>query len=299
MRRMPYPKVPKYIQIETTIACNATCWFCPQKYATRRPMFMEERVWKKIIDETRGIGATYRPFILNEPFVDKRMTKIIKYIKEDPTAVVEFNTNGEPLTPKRADEIIDAGVDAVRFSVDGFHRETFDEARGISYDKVYANVEYFIKAANNSGKDILTEVRMIRLPGTEQEQEEFRDYWTARNPTQVLFTDLYRYPWEGQTEALNLPCLKIIDQMFFYVDGRATLCCWDSKERQIVGDVKEQTVMEIWNGEVMRHCRELLDAGKRSEIHLCSRCDAYQNFDFNAFYSQLDKDGKMTLQDLT
>lgn len=281
--KFPYTKTPRYIQIETTIACNATCWFCPQKYATRRPMFMDLKVFKKIVDDTRGLGVTYRPFILNEPFVDKRMPDLVRYIKMDQTAKVEFNSNGEALTEERTHEIIEAGVDVMRFSVDGIRRETFDEARGISYDKVYHNVEYFIQQAKAADRDIFTEVRMIRLPGTEDEQVEFKEYWEARKPNKVLFTDLYRYPWEGQTEALNLPCIKILDEMFFYVDGRATLCCWDSKERQIVGDVKEQTVLEIWDGEVMKRCRTLLDAGKRSEITLCSRCDAYKNFDFEAF----------------
>ena len=296
--RFRYSKIPQYIQIETTIACNATCWFCPQKHATRRPMFMKEAVWKKIVDETRGLGVTYRPFILNEPFVDKRMARMIQYIKEDATASVEFNTNGEALFPKRTDEIIGAGVDVVRFSVDGINRQTFDEARGISYDKVYANVEYFIKAANASGRPIETEVRMIKFPGTEEEQKKFESYWKARNPTEVVFTELYRYPWEGQTEALNLPCLKILDEMFFYVDGRATLCCWDSKERQIVGDVSQEHVLDIWNGEVMKHCRELLDEGRRDEINLCSRCDAYKNFDFEAYFAQQEAHTPVTAESL-
>ncbi len=258
---------------------------------------MKEDVWKKIIDDTRGLGITYRPFILNEPFVDKRMAKIIRYIKEDATASVEFNTNGEALTPKRADEIIEAGVDIVRFSVDGIERKTFDEARGISYDKVYANVAYFIKAANASKRAIETEVRMIKFPGTEEEQKAFAKYWKAHNPSSILFTNLYRYPWEGQTTALNLPCLKIKDEMFFYVDGRATLCCWDSKERQIVGDVTKEQVLDIWNGEVMKNCRTLLDQGRRAEINLCSRCDAYENFDFDAYFAQQESQSSVMAED--
>lgn len=296
--RIRYAKKPQVIQIETTIACNATCWFCPQKYATRRPMFMEEWVWKKIIDESREMGIIYRPFILNEPFVDKRMVDIIRYIKQDKTAIVEFNTNGEPLLPKRADEIIEAGVDAVRFSVDGIRRETFNEARGISYDKVYANVEYFLKAARSASRPITTEVRMIKFPGTEAEQKEFVAFWEERKPTQIILTDLYRYPWEGQTEVVHKPCLKIIDQMFFYVDGRATLCCWDSKERQIVGDVKTENVLDIWNGEVLNQCREALDQGRREDIHLCSRCDAYKDFDFEAWFAKQSETGMAPVEEV-
>ena len=93
MWKMPFAKTPKIIQIETTIACNATCWFCPQKHATRKPMFMEEKNWKKIIDETRDLGMIYRPFILNEPFVDKRMEKIIEYAIE--TAHSRFPVIGD------------------------------------------------------------------------------------------------------------------------------------------------------------------------------------------------------------
>lgn len=280
-KRNLYADVPKYIEIETTILCNAKCWFCPQSNTLRQPNFMEDWVWRKIVDETRGIGAIYRPFLLNEPFFDRRMPLISAYIKQDPTAGLEFNSNGSVLTPAVADRIIETGVDAVRFSVDGYYRETFDESRGLSYDQVYANVKYFLKAARESGKEIVTEVRMIRFPGTEAEQVEFQQFWEQHGPTRVVFTELYAYPWEGQTAAVNLPCPKIENELFFYVDGTATLCCWDSVGRAIVGDVKTQHALEIWNGEKMKGCRTLLDAGQRDQIKLCSRCDAFQDWDFS------------------
>lgn len=280
-KRNRYRNVPTYVEIETTILCNAHCWFCPQQNTLRRPRHMKDWVWRKIIDETRGLGVIYRPFLLNEPFADRRMPDIVRYIKQDPTAQVEFNTNASMLTPKVADQLIDIGVDCMRFSIDGFYRSTFDETRGISYDKVYEHAAYFLVQARASGKDIQTEVRMIKLPGTEQERGEFEAYWRAHKPTRILFTDLYRYPWEGQTAALNRPCIKIQDEMFFYVDGTATLCCWDAQGRQIVGDVKTEHVLEIWNGRELARCRALLDAGQRQQLALCSRCDAYNNVDFS------------------
>jgi len=280
-RRNNYPETPQVIQIETTILCNAKCWFCPQNNTLRQPNYMEEAVWKKIIDDSRGWGVTYRPFILNEPFFDKRMPDVMRYIRQDPTAHIEFNSNGSVMTPKLADEVIDIGLDTIRFSVDGFYRETFDESRGLNYDQVYKNVSYFLQAVRQSGKKIHTEVRMIRFPGTEKEQEEFKAFWTQHGPDSVVFTDLYRYPWEGQTEAVNLPCLKVEKEMFFYVDGRATLCCWDTSGRQIVGDVTRQSVKEIWQGKPLQTCRAYLDRGQRDQLELCQRCDAYEHVDFS------------------
>jgi len=235
--------------METTTLCNASCWFCPQKKAKRHPVFMRESIWKKIVDETRGLALVYRPFLLNEPFLDDNLINIIKYIKQDPSARVEVNTNGEALSPKKADLAIEAGLDAIIFSVDGIKRATLQSARGLDYDTVYHNVAYFIRAARASRRDIHTTVRMIRLPNSESEHADYRNYWEAIGPTTVSFSRLYRYPWEGQSASLNLPCIKIVNEMFFYVNGYATLCCWDTMGRQIVGNVSTQSVLQIWNGD--------------------------------------------------
>ena len=89
--RMPYAKSPRYIQLETVTVCNAKCPFCPQNEIKREPPRMPDKIWRKIVDETRGLGITYRPFLTNEPFVDKRQLEIVRYIKEnDPTARVVF-----------------------------------------------------------------------------------------------------------------------------------------------------------------------------------------------------------------
>jgi len=287
-----YQKTPRYMQIETTIVCQASCWFCPQKKATRRPLFMDMAVLDKILAETRGLGITYRPFILNEPFADKRMPEIVKKIKSDPTARVEFNSNGELVTPAVAEKLFEAGVDVMRFSVDGITKKTFDETRGINFDKVYANVGNFLKRAQELKHPVEIEVRMIRLPGTEDEQKDFKKYWEERGAN-VVFTDLYSYPWEAQTEAIQKPCLKVADETFVYVDGRVTLCCWDSAEREVVGDVKTENIIDIWNGEKLKSLRKLLDAGDRAAINLCSRCDAYKNVDFSKFKGELNTENSV------
>ena len=288
-----YEKTPKFLQIETTIVCQASCWFCPQKNATRRPLFMDVGVIDKILAETRGLGITYRPFILNEPFADKRMPEIVKKMKSDPTARVEFNSNGELVTPAVAEKLFEAGVDTMRFSVDGITKKTFDETRGINFDKVYAHVGNFVKRAQELKHHVNIEVRMIRLPGTEQEQLDFKKYWNDLG-AKVIFTDLYAYPWEGQTEVVNKPCLKILDETYVYVDGRVTLCCWDSAERAVVGDVKTESLMDIWNGEKLRTYRELLAQGARDKITLCSKCDAYKNLDFTQIKGKIRSENAAT-----
>ncbi len=61
-----YTETPRFIQIETNLACNAKCPFCPYVHMERGPKVMEDHIWRKIVDETRNLGITYRPFLINE-----------------------------------------------------------------------------------------------------------------------------------------------------------------------------------------------------------------------------------------
>jgi len=277
------PAHPEYIQIETTIACNASCTFCPHKTLTRRPRRMKDEVWKKIIDDTRGLGITYRPFLINEPFSDYRLCDIMRYIREDETAKIELNSNGELLKEEKALEVLDIGIDIIRFSIDGFTKESFSKSRvGVDFDKAVERTARFIELAGEKGGAGYMEVRMISMPHNENEHRDFVDYWT-RTGAEAVITDLYNWPWDPGVTAVALPCKKILNEMFFYVNGKATLCCWDSHERGVIGDVARMSVLDIWNGEVNRRYRELLSQGRRKEILLCSRCDAYKNHVFEGF----------------
>ena len=285
---MPYAERPKYIQMETVTVCNAKCPFCPQNEIKRQPPRMTEATWKKIVDDTRGLGITYRPFLTNEPFVDKRQPEIVRYIKRnDPTAKVEYNTNGELMTEELGRELLEAGVDIMRFSIDGLSRETYEPSRvGVSYDKVYERVPRFLEIWDAEGyRDrCFTEVRVIEVPENAHEIADYRAFWEPRC-TEVVVTELYQWPWTGQRrrDVVKKPCLKVLDEMFFYSNGNATICCWDVHERAVIGNVDEQSVLDIWGGYVANQMRALLDDGRRDLLTLCSRCNAYEGFDFDQF----------------
>jgi hypothetical protein len=277
------PPQPRYIQLETIIGCDADCPFCPQKKINRKPVIMAESIWKKVVDETRGLGITYRPFLQNEALLDKRLPEIIAYIKEDATARVEINTNAGLLDAKRGDRIIEAGIDLVRFSIDAFSSETFAKCRvGLDYGTVVDNINRFIEAAARNHRRVVTEARMIDMDINRHEQRDFIEYWSER-ADRALIVPLYHWPWEAAVEMVRKPCIKMREEMFFYTDGRAVLCCWDIAGRAVIGDVTRETVLEIWNGEIRRRYAEYLARGERDRITLCSRCDAYRDRHFDGF----------------
>jgi len=285
---MPYADHPQFIQLETVTKCNAKCPFCPQNEIVRDPARMPTDIWQKIVDDTRGLGVTYRPFLTNEPFVDKRMPEIVSYIKDnDPTARVEFNTNGELMTEELSVALLEAGVDIMRFSIDGFSKETYEPSRvGIAYDRVLERTTRFLELWDSGGyrNKVFTELRMIEVPENTHEIQAYRDYWGPRC-TEVLITSMYQWPWTGQSreDVVMKPCLKVLDELFFYTNGNATICCWDVHERAVIGNVTEQSVLDIWRGYTAGCLRSLLNDGRRDLIQLCSRCNAYQEHDFSNF----------------
>lgn len=274
---------PEFIQIETNIACNADCPFCPQKSLRRRPHRMPDEIWMKIIDETRGLGITYRPFLINEPLSDKRMGRIMEYIRRDDTARIEINTNGELMTEQMAQDILAAGIDVIRFSIDGFSEKSFSQSRvGVDYEKTIERTLNFVRLARKNGGAARVEVRMIEMDVNRHEVPAYKKFWADAGAIPII-TSLYRWPWEPGVESVALPCLKVLREMFFYVNGKATICCWDSHERAVIGDVSKQHVLDIWKGAINRRYRGLLSEGRRDEILLCSRCEAYKDRHFEGF----------------
>lgn len=276
-------KFPKYIQIETTILCNAECYFCPQNMLLRRPRDMEETVWKKIIDQSRDRGVIYRPFMVNEPLSDNKLPVIMNYIKQDSTAKVHLNSNAINLTEKWSKNLLESGLDLIKFSVDGYSPKSYSASgRGDEgkYNRVVNNILRFVELKNKLHHHVKIYVRMIDMPGNKDEQEAYLEFWSDKvDYAQIV--PMYSWPWSGQEKPYLKPCPKIKNEMFFYVDGRATLCCWDNWERGIIGDINFASVEEIWTGAMNKHYRNLLNEGKRDKILLCSRCDAYKRYDFS------------------
>ena len=278
-----FPKKPRYIQIESIIGCDADCPFCPQKNIDRNPRRMPDETWKKIIDDTRGLGITYRPFLQNEALIDTRLPEIVAYIKQDATAHAEINTNGNALNEKNAAALIEAGIDLMRFSIDAFSAETYEKDRvGLDYDRVVGNIERFARMARESDSTIVTEVRMIDMESNRHEQHDYIEFWSER-VDRALIVPLYNWPWTEGVEMVRKPCLKMREEMFFYTDGRAVLCCWDIAGRAVIGNVNEESVLDIWNGAQRLKFAGYLARGEREKIELCSRCDAYAGRSFEGF----------------
>ena len=70
----------------------------------------------------------------------------------------------------------------------------------------------------------------------------------------------------------SYPC-QMLDRVDILSDGRVALCCSDVEGAYSWGDVREQSVLEIYRGEVARRYRETHRRGGRREIEPCNSCN--------------------------
>jgi radical SAM protein with 4Fe4S-binding SPASM domain len=71
------------------------------------------------------------------------------------------------------------------------------------------------------------------------------------------------------------PCTQLWKWMVVYWDGSVVLCCADMFSQTIIGDLKSDSISEIWNGPKMKNFRNQMVERKRFEVPLCQDCDIH------------------------
>jgi len=136
--------LPRSIYIEPTSRCNELCQQCPRTLLSReddRDLSFDNFCF--IVDQFPILDRVVLHG-LGEPLLNNELPRMIRYLKARGTYVL-FNSNGILLNAKRGQELIDAGLDEYRLSMDGATRATYAQVRGVdAFDKIWRNVHSFI-----------------------------------------------------------------------------------------------------------------------------------------------------------
>src|SRR5437764_12559779 len=138
------PTLPGSTYIERTGRCNELSQQCPRTLLSReddRDLSFDN--FRYIVDQFPVLDRVVLHG-LGEPLLNKDLPRMIRYLKERSTYVL-FNSNGVALTSRRGQELIDAGLDEFRLSMDGSTREMYARVRGVdAFDKIWRNMRAFV-----------------------------------------------------------------------------------------------------------------------------------------------------------
>lgn len=277
-------KVPLQIDLFAVDVCNLKCPMCPRQEFVPGKGFMDFGVVKKIIDDATEHGLCAFNFGgLGEPTLYPRLFETIRYAKQKGVIDVNMHTNGTRLCPEFNRELLESGLDRIVISLDSADKQKYESIRiGAKFEEVYAGVEDLIKQRNDQSKSRLhIKVNFIDMDEDKScvERNKFISYWSNKADR----IGILRYmDCKGGEERLyykdnyiqepSFCCAELWRRLSIWSDGTATICYRDIKRNFIVGDIKCQTITDIWTGNQMQKIRDSHRNGRFMESSICRNC---------------------------
>ena len=298
MKKFIFNKIKKYkerfphlLTIEFSSICNAKCIMCPHVEMKRAKENMPFEILQKVVNDCKGKPLKkINLFWLGDSLCNRKILDYLRYVRTElPGVKLYISTNAGLLNEERSRVIIDEKLlDVINFDIDGFKKETYEKVRlPLKFDKVMHNVHYFIDyRKKQKEKNPQTRVTIINMKPTTDEIDEFVNYWTPI----VDKVDVNKYnTWlgtqkdlnvgdsyeESQQEGFDFACNHPWDELVIGTDGRTGLCCLDYELKAQVGDVKKNTIQEIWQSNRMNWYRNKMLKLKYGDIDVCRNCNAF------------------------
>jgi MoaA/NifB/PqqE/SkfB family radical SAM enzyme len=161
---------PVCLYLETTNRCNLLCQSCPRTFEDLEPPAdMRWELFTRIVDQFPNIARVVLHGV-GEPMMVKALPRMIAHLKARGSYVL-FNTNGTLLTLKKGRELVAAGLDELRVSLDAADRAGFRAVRGKDmFDRIVRNVRAFTQMQRAEG--IVRPVVSLWLTGLKETVEQ-------------------------------------------------------------------------------------------------------------------------------
>jgi MoaA/NifB/PqqE/SkfB family radical SAM enzyme len=146
---------PVCLYLETTNRCNLLCETCPRTFEELEPPAdMSWELFTSIVDQYPNIQRVVLHGV-GEPMMVAELPAMVRYLKTRGTYVL-FNTNGTLMREKKSRELIEAGLDELRISLDAAEPKAFEMVRGRDlFDRIVRNVKSFVALKTQMGADKL------------------------------------------------------------------------------------------------------------------------------------------------
>ena len=286
-------KFPPVIRIGPTNRCTARCFYCPREYIHDKGSgYMEWEMYKSIVDQAKIGGADKISFALfGEPLLHPRIIDMLAYAKRAGLKI-GLSTNGIILTKSLADKIIDLKLETFECSMDGYTRKEFMAGKQVDkYEQAKNNLLYLFKRAEEQKSQTVYNVHFVDIGHVSLKNKiRFIKYWSKKLERLKSMTGFYYEPhnWAGTRDYLRKqmnffdriltkisfkkPCMYIKGININY-NGDVYVCTNDPTEKAIIGNIKRNSIEEIYNGEKREKFLKENEQGAFQDVN-CNICTA-------------------------
>lgn len=279
---------PYQMQIETTTACNAECEMCPRDKATRSTHAerMEESIFFEAVRqavEEMGVKIVL-PFIDGEPLADSRIVGWVEAMaKRWPAIECGFYSNGSLMTPDKAERLLASGnIKILNISMQGGNKETYERVMKLPWERTVANVEKLLEINERLGKPVEIRTHMCVFSSTAASAPEFKARWESKGAKVCLGAysnfgglgsdDFGENPWLNTERKV---CGRAVNHIYVFWNGDVGQCCFDLVGSIVYGNLKNQTLLDIWSSSAAMNARKAhYDIDVPNMPPICRNCNA-------------------------
>lgn len=254
------------IAIETSSWCTRRCEFCPVSYFPRGDEYMDDGLWRQIINELSVMKYKGRieMFIYNEPLYDDSLFDKIADIRcHIPRACIMIATNGDLIDSQYwIHYLFDVGLNQLCINL--YSPKRARQLRRYTKESGYERYDLSLYANIGPKKKVL---QIIDRTGVTRDNHKLPGVHHISNRAGNIFDFV---------PPLDVPLDKMCTRPFRFLnimyDGRAMLCCNDYHRVVDVGDCSSMPLIEIWNSDAFNVYRSHLQ-NKDRRLPLCDVCD--------------------------
>jgi len=277
----PYIKV-----LEPTNACMMNCIMCPRKNMTRKVEFMDLELYKSIIDQAKwNDHLDFSHF--GDPLMHPQIESMIRYATKKGIKV-QIYTNPNLLTEETCLKLIKSKLQLIYITIDGADDKTYKYFRGpnASYKKAIKNIDTLIRLKKERNSDMKIVVAMIVMEKNKNQIDDFKKIWGKKGIDIVTTKNFITF--EGSDKKIFKLGVKGLYKEKFGIGsgdcadpwtgvvvtagGNVVPCCLDYDEKYMLGDLKKESLKEIWNNKKIRLLRKYFKNHTEDKIDLCRTC---------------------------
>lgn len=256
---------------------------CPNATLPKRIGYLSWDLFVRVADQVASFAYDVYLYLGGESLLHPDLARMIRYLDERSVKTI-LHTNAALLDEQKAAELLDAGLDILSFSLDGYTPEAYERIRrGACYSSVIENIRRCLALKKEQGYSTHMVIQSISVEG--QVEPEVRKAFRRQFDGLPVdeFVDIPAHNWGGKVAAANrsrphprgryVPCARPWCTLCVLWDGTIVPCCADFTGQYALGDANHESIIDVWNGERMRNLRRTLADGRYREIELCRDCD--------------------------
>lgn len=282
---------PRMLMIQTTSFCNASCVFCPLP-SLRRTLpqgRMDPDLFDAIIEEAGRYPSVscLNLFLMNEPLTDPRIVGRITGAKaQNPQAQISLWTNAVGLTPRMTRELLASPLSSLGVSLHAHNPASYRRATGRrDFYRVLKNLVHFVEQRLARRPDLTVVIRYVDAAHhlAPEEKDALRSFWSEGQVALDIDEGYLSRAGNLAAPASVREPIKRLNgckalggpkQAHILYTGQVVLCCMDYRRVTYLGDLREESLAAIWQGDRRRRLLQMLFGQREAEEDfLCSRCE--------------------------